>query len=232
MKAFTRREFGKSIAAAGVAYAGMSFQKSAFSQPKAASLNYPKGFLWGCATAAYQIEGGAQDDGRGPSVWDTFSHTAGKTYQSETGDVACDSYHLYKEDVKLLRNLGVSAYRMSISWSRVFPSGTGQPNQKGLDYYNRVVDELLANNITPYITMFHWDLPEALPGGWQSRDTSKAFADYAGYMAKHLGDRVHHFMTRVRRTAHRWAWRRMRWSSAPCWRHRSISKLHIRRHVT
>jgi beta-glucosidase len=183
MKAFTRREFGKSIAAAAAAYAGMSFQKSAFSQPKAASLNYPKGFLWGSATAAYQIEGGAQDDGRGPSVWDTFSHTAGKTYQGETGDVACDSYHLYKEDVKLLRNLGVSVYRMSISWSRVFPSGTGQPNQKGLDYYNRVVDELLANNITPYITMFHWDLPEALPDGWQSRDTSKAFADYADYMA-------------------------------------------------
>jgi beta-glucosidase len=195
MKAFSRREFGKSIAAAAAAYAGMSFPKSAFSQPKAASLNYPKGFLWGCATAAYQIEGGARDDGRGPSVWDTFSHTAGKTYQSETGDVACDSYHLYNEDVKLLRSLGVSVYRMSISWSRVFPSGTGQPNQKGLDYYNRVVDELLANNVTPYITMFHWDLPEALPGGWQSRDTSKAFADYAGYMAKHLGDRVHHFMT-------------------------------------
>ena len=195
MKAFTRREFGKSIAAAAVAYAGMSFQKSAFSKPRAESLNYPKRFLWGSATAAYQIEGGAQDDGRGPSVWDTFSHTAGKTYQGQTGDVACDSYHLYKEDVKLLRNLGASVYRMSISWSRVFPSGTGQPNQKGLDYYNRVVDELLANNITPYITMFHWDLPEALPGGWQSRDTSKAFADYAGYMAKHLGDRVHHFMT-------------------------------------
>ena len=97
--------------------------------------------------------------------------------------------------MKLLRNLGVSVYRMSISWSRVFPSGTGQPNQKGLDYYNRVVDELLANNITPYITMFHWDLPEALPDGWQSRDTSKAFADYAEYMAKHLGDRVHYFMT-------------------------------------
>src|SRR6516162_1172305 len=195
MKAFTRREFGKSIAAAALAYAGMSFQKSAFSKPRAESLNYPKRFLWGSATAAYQIEGGAQDDGRGPSVWDTFSHTPGKTYQSETGDVACDSYHLYKEDVKLLRSLAVSVYRMSISWSRVFPSGTGQPNQKGLDYYNRVVDELLANNITPYITMIHWDLPEALPGGWQSRDTSKAFADYAGYMAKHLGDRVHHFMT-------------------------------------
>jgi beta-glucosidase len=196
MKAITRREFGKGVAAAAAAtYAGMSFPKIAFGQPKAASLSYPKGFLWGCATAAYQVEGGAQDDGRGPSVWDTFSHTPGKTNRGETGDVADDSYHLYKQDVKLLKNLGVSVYRMSISWSRVFPNGTGQPNAKGLDYYNRVVDELLANNITPYITMFHWDLPQALPGGWQSRDTSKAFADYAGFMAKHLGDRVHHFMT-------------------------------------
>ena len=196
MKAITRREFGKGVAAAAAAtYAGLSFPKIALGQPKAASLSYPKGFLWGCATAAYQIEGGARDDGRGPSVWDTFSRTPGKTNRGETGDMADDSYHLYKEDVKLLKNLGVSIYRMSISWSRVFPNGTGQPNAKGLDYYNRVVDELLANNITPYITMFHWDLPQALPGGWQSRDTSKAFADYAGFMAKNLGDRVHHFMT-------------------------------------
>jgi beta-glucosidase len=196
MKGITRREFGKSIAATAAAtYAGMSLPQLAFGQPKATSFSFPKGFLWGCATAAYQIEGGAQDDGRGPSVWDTFSHIPGKTYHGETGDVADDSYHLYKEDVKLLKNLGASVYRMSISWSRVFPNGTGQPNPKGLDYYNRVVDELLANNIAPYITLFHWDTPEALPGGWQSRDTAKAFADYAGYMAKHLGDRVHHFMT-------------------------------------
>jgi beta-glucosidase len=196
MKAVTRREFGKGVAAATAAmYAGISLPKLVLGQPKTISLTYPKGFLWGCATAAYQIEGGAQEDGRGPSIWDTFSHTPGKTYHGETGDVADDSYHLYKEDVKLLKNLGASVYRLSISWSRVFPSGTGQPNPKGLDYYNRVVDELLANNITPFITVFHWDLPQALPGGWQSRDTPKAFADYAGYMARHLGDRVHHFMT-------------------------------------
>jgi beta-glucosidase len=195
MRAINRREFGKGVAAAAATFAGLSSPRFAFGQPKASSLSYPKGFLWGCATAAYQIEGGARDDGRGPSVWDTFSHTQGKTNRGETGDVADDSYRLYKEDVKLLKNLGVGIYRMSISWSRVFPSGTGQPNAKGLDYYSRVVDELLANNITPYITMFHWDLPQALPGGWQSRDTSKAFADYAGFMAKHLGDRVHHFMT-------------------------------------
>jgi beta-glucosidase len=196
MKVITRREFGKGVAAAAAAtYAGISLPKIALGQPKASSLNYPKGFLWGCATAAYQVEGGARDDGRGPSVWDTFSHTPGKTYHGETGDMADDSYHLYKEDVKLLKNLGVSIYRMSISWSRVFPTGKGPVNAKGLDYYNRVVDELLANNIAPYVTMFHWDLPQALPGGWQSRDTSKAFADYAGFMAKQLSDRVHNFMT-------------------------------------
>ncbi len=158
-------------------------------------LEFPANFMWGCATASYQIEGGANEDGRKPSVWDTFSHTPGKTFQGETGDVADDSYHLYKEDVQLLKNLGAKCYRMSISWSRVFPDGTGQANEKGLDYYKRVVDELLKNNITPYITLFHWDLPQALPGGWQSRDTSKAFGDYAGFIAKHLSDKVSHFFT-------------------------------------
>ncbi|MFZ0743624.1 MAG: GH1 family beta-glucosidase [Terracidiphilus sp.] len=196
MKSFTRRQFGKAVAAtAAVSYAGVSLPKLALGEPEPATLHYPEGFLWGCATAAYQIEGGAKDDGRGPSVWDTFSHTPGKTFHGETGDVADDSYHLYKEDVKLLKALGVSGYRMSISWSRVFPAGTGAPNPKGIDYYERVVDELLANNIKPYITLFHWDLPQALPGGWQSRNTPKAFADYAAYIAKRLGDRVHHFMT-------------------------------------
>lgn len=196
MKDMTRRQFGQTVAAAAAAtYAGVALPRFALGDPLPSMLHYPKGFLWGCATASYQIEGGARDDGRGPSVWDTFSHTPGKTYHGETGDVADDSYHLYKEDVRLLKNLGVSTYRMSISWSRVFPTGKAPVNPKGLDYYNRVVDELLANNITPYITMFHWDLPQALPGGWQNRDTSKAFADYAAFMSKHLGDRVHHFMT-------------------------------------
>jgi beta-glucosidase len=156
---------------------------------------FPSNFLWGCATASYQIEGAVSEDGRKPSVWDVFSHTPGKTFHGDTGDVADDSYHLYKEDVKLMKNLGVRGYRFSISWSRIFPDGTGQPNEKGLDYYQRVVDELLKNNIAPYITLFHWDLPEALPGGWQSRDTSKAFGDYAGYISEHLSDRVGHFFT-------------------------------------
>jgi beta-glucosidase len=196
MKGITRRQFGKGMAAtAAAAYAGITLPRVALGEPQPARLEYPKGFIWGCATAAYQIEGGAKADGRGPSVWDAFSHTPGKTHNGDTGDVADDSYHRYKEDVQLLKNLGVGAYRFSISWSRVFPTGKGAVNQKGLDYYSQVVDELLANNITPYMTMFHWDLPQALPGGWQSRDTSKAFADYCAFVAKHLGDRVRHFMT-------------------------------------
>ena len=196
MKSFTRRQFGKSLAAsATAAYAGASLPRLAFGDPEPSVLHFPDGFLWGCATAAYQIEGGAKDDGRGPSVWDTFSHTPGKTHHGETGDVADDSYHRYTQDVELLKNLGVGGYRLSISWSRVFPKGTGAPNPKGLDYYERVIDELLKNNITPYVTLFHWDLPQALPGGWQSRDTAKAFADYAAFVTKRLGDRVHHFMT-------------------------------------
>ncbi|HTW80404.1 MAG TPA: family 1 glycosylhydrolase, partial [Terracidiphilus sp.] len=128
-------------------------------------------------------------------VWDVFSHTPGKTHNGDTGDVADDSYHLYKTDAQLLKNLGVQAYRLSISWPRIFPEGKGQPNAAGLDYYNRVIDELLANNITPYVTLFHWDLPAALEGGWQRRSTSLAYADYAAYMTRQLSDRVKHFMT-------------------------------------
>jgi beta-glucosidase len=183
MKGMTRRVFGKTVAAsAAAAVSGLSFPKMAFGQPhpEPGELHYPKGFVWGCATAAYQIEGGARDDGRGPSTWDVFSHTPGKTHEGDTGDVADDSYHLYKEDVKLLKNLGVSGYRMSMSWSRVFPSGKGEVNHKGLD---------------SYITLFHWDTPAGLQGGWQSRETSKAFGDYAAYVTKHLGDRVKHWMT-------------------------------------
>jgi beta-glucosidase len=199
MKKLTRRQFGKAMAATAAAtYAGLSLPKYAFGEPQPKTLHYPDGFLWGTATAAYQIEGGVKDDGRGPSVWDTFSHTAGKTYHGETGDIADDSYHRYTEDVQLLKALGVGGYRFSISWSRVFPKGVGAANTKGMDYYERVVDELLKNNIAPYVTLFHWDLPQALEtqyGGWRSRDTSKAFADYAAYVSKRLGDRVQHFMT-------------------------------------
>ncbi len=194
MKDITRRQFGKSVAAAAT-LAGISLPDFSFGQQTSSGRQYPPGFVWGCATAAYQIEGGAKEGGRGPSVWDVYSHTPGKTDHGDTGDVADDSYHLYKEDVGLLKNLGAGAYRFSISWSRIFPEGTGQPNPAGLDYYQRVVDELLANGITPYVTLFHWDLPAALPGGWQSRETAKAFADYAAYVTRQLSDRVHHFMT-------------------------------------
>jgi len=160
---------------------------------KPADYGFPKDFVWGCATASYQIEGAVKEDGRGASIWDTFSHAPGKVANGDTGDVACDSYHRYREDIALLKNLGVRAYRLSIAWSRIFPDGRGQPNQKGLDYYNRVIDALLAAGIQPYVTLFHWDLPQALPGGWQNRDT--AFADYAGYMAGKLSERVRHFIT-------------------------------------
>jgi beta-glucosidase len=202
MKDLTRRQFGQTLAAAA-ALAGTAVPKFAFGRAGEAEnvaghdsgRKFPEGFKWGCATAAYQIEGGAKDGGRGPSVWDVFSHTPGKTHEGQTGDVADDSYHLYKTDVQLLKNLGVQTYRMSISWSRIFPEGKGQPNPAGIDYYNRVIDELLANNITPYVTLFHWDLPAALPGGWQSRSTSLAYADYAAYIAQQLSDRVKHFMT-------------------------------------
>ncbi|MGN6619661.1 MAG: GH1 family beta-glucosidase, partial [Sphingomonas sp.] len=159
------------------------------------SLAFPDQFLWGCATAAYQIEGAVKEDGRGDTNWDVFCRTPGKVANGDTGDVACDSYHRYAEDTQLLKNLGVGAYRMSIAWSRIFPNGRGQPNQKGVDHYNRVIDTLLAAGIQPYVTMFHWDLPQALPGEWQNRDTALAFADYAGFMAGKLGDRVKHFMT-------------------------------------
>jgi beta-glucosidase len=159
--------------------------------------SFPKGFLWGTATAAYQVEGAAREDGRGPSIWDTFSHTPGKTTNGDTGDIADDEYHRYREDIQLMKSLGMMAYRFSISWSRVFPEGAVRLNSAGLDYYERVVDELLRVGINPFCTLFHWDLPQKLQdkGGWQSRDTAAAFADYAGFIASKLSDRISHFMT-------------------------------------
>ncbi len=160
-------------------------------------IDFPKNFYWGVATSAYQIEGAWNEDDKGPSIWDTYAHTPGKIKNGDTGDVANDHYHRYKEDVKLIKEIGANAYRFSIAWPRIFPEGTGQPNLKGLDFYNRLVDELVAAGIAPFPTLYHWDLPQALQdkGGWQSRDTAKAFADYAGYMAEKLSDRVRHFFT-------------------------------------
>jgi beta-glucosidase len=160
--------------------------------------SFPSGFIWGTATSAYQIEGAVHEDGRGQSIWDTFAHTPGKIADHSNADRANDHYHRYKEDVGLIRDLGVKAYRFSIAWPRVFPEGKGAPNPKGLDFYNRLVDELLANGIEPFATLYHWDLPQPLQdklGGWQSSDTSRHFGDYAGYVAEHLSDRVKSFFT-------------------------------------
>jgi beta-glucosidase len=158
---------------------------------------FPDGFLWGTATAAYQIEGAVTEDGRGTSIWDTFVRTPGKMLGEGDADVACDHYHRYREDVALMADIGATAYRFSISWPRIFPDGTGEPNPKGIDFYSRLVDELLAHGIEPFATLYHWDLPQALQdrGGWQSRATSEAFAAYAGHVAAKLGDRVSHFFT-------------------------------------
>ncbi len=189
-----RRDVMKAGLTAGGALAAAASPALA-APPHPADLRFPEGFVWGCATASYQIEGAVAEDGRGATNWDVFSHTPGRVANNDTGDVACDSYHRYREDIGLLKALGVKAYRLSIAWSRIFPEGRGAPNPKGVDYYNRVVDGLLETGITPYITMFHWDLPQALPGGWQSRDTAFAFADYAGFMAGKVCDRVDYFMT-------------------------------------
>jgi len=153
---------------------------------------FPPGFLWGTATAAYQVEGAWDEDGRGPSIWDTFSHTPGKTEAGDTGDVACDHYHRWPEDIALMRELGLNAYRFSVSWTRILPEGIGPVNQRGLDFYRRLVDALLEAGITPALTLYHWDLPQPLQdrGGWANRDTVHAFAAYADIVVRALGDRV------------------------------------------
>jgi beta-glucosidase len=153
---------------------------------------FPPDFLWGASTASYQIEGAIDEGGRGPSIWDTFSHTPGKIARGDHGDVACDHYHRYREDVELLRELGVGVYRFSVAWPRIQPDGKGPANPEGLDFYQRLVDELLRAGITPCLTLYHWDLPQALEdaGGWRVRDTAERFAEYAGLVHAALADRV------------------------------------------
>ena len=160
-------------------------------------LTFPDGFVWGTATAAYQIEGAHDADGKGPSIWDTFAHTPGKIHEAHNGDVACDHYHRYREDVALMAELGLNAYRFSVSWPRVLPTGTGTPNSAGLDFYSRLVDALLERKIRPFITLYHWDLPQALEdrGGWGARDTAGAFGEYAALLGRTLGDRVKDWIT-------------------------------------
>ncbi|HZS00435.1 MAG TPA: family 1 glycosylhydrolase, partial [Chloroflexota bacterium] len=157
----------------------------------------PAGFVWGAATAAYQIEGAAREDGRGESIWDRFSHTPGKTANGDTGDVACDHYHRWPQDIALMRELGLHAYRFSIAWPRVLPNGRGASNEAGLAFYERLVDGLLAAGITPWVTLYHWDLSQPLEdaGGWPNRRTADAFTEYADVVTRRLGDRVRHWIT-------------------------------------
>ncbi|MDG9711313.1 GH1 family beta-glucosidase [Streptomyces sp. DH10] len=158
---------------------------------------FPAGFFFGAATASYQIEGAHDEDGRGPSIWDTFCREPGRVADGATGDVACDHYHRYREDIALLRELDVDSYRFSIAWPRIQPAGSGPVNAAGLDFYDRLVDELLASGISPAATLYHWDLPQALEdrGGWRVRETAERFAEYAGVVAARLGDRVDRWIT-------------------------------------
>jgi beta-glucosidase len=192
----SRRQFlGATAATAASGFAPASFAAT----PKAAATKkapFPDGFVWGAATAAYQIEGAAAEDGKGPSIWDMFCKKPGSIWNDQSGEVACDHYHRYKEDIALAKSLGLRAYRFSVSWPRVVPAGTGAPNDKGLDFYDRLVDELLKAGLEPWLTLYHWDLPLALyhQGGWLNRDVAGWFGDYATVVVRRLGDRVRHFM--------------------------------------
>jgi beta-glucosidase len=161
------------------------------------SNSFPPDFVWGAATASYQIEGAANEDGRGESVWDRFCATPGKVRNADNGVVACDFYHRYRDDIALMGELGIDAFRFSVAWPRVLPQGRGEVNKVGLDFYDALVDELLGNGIAPYVTLFHWDTPQVLEdaGGWPARDTVDAFAEYVEAVAERLGDRVSHWIT-------------------------------------
>ncbi len=161
------------------------------------TLNFPKNFIWGVAASAYQIEGAAREDGKGESIWDRFTRWEGHVLNNDNGDIACDHYHRYKEDAALFKKLGIPCYGFTVAWTRILPQGSGAVNQKGLDFYSRLVDELLAAGVQPKTTLFHWDLPQALQdkGGWNHRDTPSHFADYARILYDKLADRVHLWAT-------------------------------------
>jgi beta-glucosidase len=213
----TRREFARSALTASVAaalpagvFSGCSVSSNAApaanSVPPARShsiqfdtpseIKFPRNFFWGTATAAYQIEGAWKEDGKGESIWDRFAHTPGRIKNGDTGDVACDSYHRWHEDIALMRAMNLNSYRFSISWPRIQPSGSGLANSKGIDYYSRLVDALLEAEIRPFVTLYHWDLPQVLEdaGGWTNRDTSSRFADYVELASRAWGDRVSDWM--------------------------------------
>ena len=207
----TRRRFVQSILGAGAA-AGLPVLFSGCNSPSKASASpecvpaqlldlsaggtFPKGFFWGTATASYQIEGAWNEDGKSESIWDRFAHTPGKIKNGDTGDVACDSYHRWREDLDLMRAMNLNSYRFSIAWPRIQPSGSGGVNAKGFDYYSRLVDALLEARIRPLVTLYHWDLPQTLEdaGGWTNRDTAGRFSDYVQLVAQKLGDRVSDWM--------------------------------------
>jgi beta-glucosidase len=177
---------------------GRTLPRKEKDMPSEPTYAFPQGFLWGTATASYQVEGAVNEGGRGPSIWDEFSHSPGRVYQGHTGDVACDHYHRFREDVALMKNLGVRAYRFSVAWPRVFPEGTGRPNEEGIAFYERLADALNDAGIEPWATLFHWDLPLALErrfGGWRSRETALAFADYAAFTARRLAGRIKGWFT-------------------------------------
>ncbi|KAA9005368.1 beta-glucosidase [Paenibacillus spiritus] len=161
------------------------------------SVQYPADFVWGAATAAYQVEGAYQEGGRGLSIWDTFSREPGKVWNGDNGDVACDSYHRFREDIALMKELGLKAYRFSVAWPRIYPNGRGEVNAEGLAFYDAFIDELVAAGIEPVCTLYHWDLPQALQdeGGWENRDTIAAFADYAETLFRRYGDRIAKWFT-------------------------------------
>ena len=196
----TRRNFarllGLSASAAALPAAGAS-TSSPVHEGVPPSREFPGGFLWGTATSAYQVEGAPEAAGRGVSIWDTFSHVKKNTYTGENGDVADDEFHRYREDIAIMQELGVKAYQFSVSWPRIFPTGTGAQNPQGWDFYDRVLDAVLKAGIEPFCVLYHWDMPQALMtvGGWQSADVARAFADYSAVAARHLGDRVKNFIT-------------------------------------
>ncbi|MGY4101156.1 GH1 family beta-glucosidase [Nocardia sp. R16R-3T] len=203
MPHLSRRGLG---VAAGALAAALGFGGPIAAEPVAApsgvpggpagSVRFPDGFLWGTSSSAESVEGAITEDGRGPSIWDTFSHTPGKTVNGDTGDIACDEYARFEQHFDLMAALGLGAYRFSISWSRIMPTGTGPINPAGLDHYQRVVDALLVRGVSPFITIYHWDLPQALQdaGGWTVRDTAQRYADFAAAVYDALGDRVPHFL--------------------------------------
>ena len=198
LSSLTRREFlASTLSLAGASSLSDALASAQPAKTAAAGpIPFPKNFWWGTSTAAYQIEGAWNEDGKGESIWDRFSHTPHKIKNGDNGDVACDHYHRYREDLDIMRRLGMKSYRFSIAWTRIQAAGSGRPNPKGLDFYSRLVDGLLEAKIRPFPTLYHWDLPQALEdaGGWPNRDTAQRFADYTDIVMSALGDRVQSWM--------------------------------------